>query len=106
MPDESPEKLEWNEENFAKVTSDLYKEVETNHTLRGQLMANPFAALSSRIAVPESYRGGVFAREKGQQTLMLYVPAPGASRVALPEGTSDAQSAPDYEILCTVGTLW
>ena len=106
MPDNPAELLEWNEENLSKVTTDLYKEAETDQALRDQLMANPFQVLSSRINVPEGYSGGIFAREKGQPTMMLYVPSFGATRAVLPEGTTEAEPPPDYEIVCTMGTLW
>lgn len=106
MSDAPSERLEWNEENFAQVVADLYREAETDQALHERLLANPYEVLSGRITVPESYRGGMFAREKGQDIMMLYVPAFGVARAALPEGTSDSEAKPDFEPICTVETLW
>ena len=106
MPDAPSEPLEWNEENLTKVVADLYREAETNQELHGQLLANPFETLSSRIRVPDDYRGGIFAREKNLNVLMLHVPSYGATTEALPAGTTQAEPQQDFEILCTVYTQW
>lgn len=106
MPNNPSERLEWNEENFAKVLAEIYREAETNEALRNQLLANPFETLNSRVKVPESYQGGIFAREKGQPNMMLHVPTFGVAREAMPEGTSDAEPQPDYLPICTSMTIW
>jgi len=108
MPtNDSPELLEWNEANLEQVTSELYRQIETDEALRGRLMNEPFEVLRSRIAIPESYRGGVFLSEKGHDTMMLYVPPRGATASeALPEGTSEASPQPGYQLLCTPDEPW
>ncbi len=100
------ERLEWNEENFKAVLADLYREIETDESLRQRMLADPFAVLSERLLVPETYRGGIFAREKGLQTLMLYLPAPGTTRRANPEGTTEIEPQEDYDPLCTAWPIW
>ena len=107
MPENTPsERPEWNEENLTKAIADLYREAETDEALHQRLMAEPFETLKSRINVPEEYRGGIFAREKGKKTMALYVPPFGAGGQALPEGTTEAEPQTDYEILCTVYPPW
>ena len=108
MPTNNPtNQLNWNEENLQRVVSDLYNEVQTDDGLRQRLLADPFEVLSSRIAIPESYRGGILLTEKGRDSMVLYVPAPATqSSVALPEGTSEASPSKDYQILCTFDPEW
>lgn len=106
MPDESPALLDWNEDNLSNVLSELYQEVASNEDLRRELMANPFEVLRRRVNVPESYRGGIFVREKNQRAMVLHIPVSegSASRESLPEGT--VADSPDYEIVCTTITEW
>ena len=108
MPTNNPtNQLNWNEENLQRTVSDLYREVETDEGLRQRLLADPFEVLSSRIAIPESYRGGILLTEKSRDSMVLYVPAFGAqSSVALPEGTSEASTPKEYQILCTLDPEW
>ncbi len=107
MPENiSTERPEWNEENVTKVIADLYREAETDEDLHKRLMTHPFEVLSSRIDVPEGFRGGIFAREKGKKTMALYVPPFGTHNEVLPEGTAEAESQSNYEILCTVHPPW
>ena len=103
MPNEL---LEWNLENFTKVLADIYREIETDDALRQRLLSDAFSVLSERIAVSEEWRGGIFAREKGKKTLMLYPPAAGATRQALPEGTTEAQTQKDYDPICSSWPVW
>ncbi len=105
MPSDTPTLLEWSEENLSKAISDLYKDAESDPALHGRLLSDPFGALSSRINIPEEYRGGTFAREKNLKTILLYVPASGVKSEAMPEGTAEEQQA-DYEITCTTITQW
>ena len=98
--------LEWNEENLSTALTELYREIESNETLRRQFLTDPFTVLSGLIAVPEEYRGGLFAREKGKKVMMLYPPAIGATREVLPTGTTQAEVQPDYDPICTVITIW
>ena len=107
MPNDPSVRLEWNEENFSRVLSNIYREAETNAVLRSQLLANPFEILTSRIDVPETYEDGIFAREKAKPIIMLYVPpASGSAGEAMPQGTSDAVPQPDYAPICTTATIW
>ncbi len=106
MPDAPPERLEWNEENLSQVVTGLYRQAETDQELHAQLMANPYDVLNTRIVVPPECAGGIFAREKNQKTLMLFVPPHGAAQRTLPAGTSEAEAPRDYELLCTTDTLW
>ena len=108
MPDNNPQELpEWNEANLEQVISNLYREIETDQGLRQRLMNEPFEALSSRIAIPESYRGGIFLSEKGRDAMMLYVPAAGAATTeALAEGTSEESPQKNYQVLCTPWIPW
>lgn len=105
MPNQS-DLLEWNEENFARVVGDLFREAETDASLHQRLLTEPFEVFSTRIAIPEEYRGGFFAREKGRKALIIYVPSRERTAEALPEGTTDAESQSSYEILCTIGPIW
>ncbi len=108
MPTNDPiNQLDWNEENLQRTVSDLYREAESDEGLRQRLLADPFGVLSSRIAIPESYRGGILLTEKGRDSIVLYVPAPTPqSSATLPEGTSEVSPAKDYQILCTFDPEW
>ncbi len=99
--------LDWNEENLERVVTDLYREIESNEGLRQRLLADPFEVLSSRIAIPESYRGGILLTPKGQDTMVFYVPPANAGRTeAAVEGTAEETPQKSYQMLCTVGTSW
>ena len=107
MPNpDSPERVEWNEENLSKVVAQLYREAESNEALHRQLMNDPYSVLNRRIEVPEGYQGGIFARERSQRAMVMYVPAYGAAREELPEGTTAIDQPPDYDIVCTVRPPW
>ncbi len=108
MPTDNPTNpLDWNEENLERVVTDLYREIETDDGLRQRLLTDPFDALSSRIAIPESYRGGILLTPKGQDTMVLYVPAVNAGRTeAAVEGTSEETPQKTYQMLCTELPLW
>ena len=99
--------LDWNEENLEQVVSKLYQEIGSDEGLRQRLMTNPFEVLSSRITVPESYRDGILLAPKGQDTMVLYVPAPNAVHAeAMAEGTSEETPQKSYQMLCTIDPVW
>ena len=99
--------LDWNEENMERVVSDLYRETESDESLRQRLLTEPFEVLSSRIAIPESYRGGILLAQKGQDTMVLYVPATNAEHTEVAaEGTSEETPQKSYQMLCTVDPQW
>lgn len=107
MPENIPSELpDWGEENVTKVIADLYREAQADEALHKRLMSHPFEVLNSRINVPEEFRGGIFARERGKETMALYVPAFGAQSETLPEGTTADEPQTDYDILCTVHPPW
>ena len=103
MPDADPaERLEWNEENFSKVVADLYREAQSDQTLHSRLMTDPYQTLNSRIQVPEEFQGGVFAKSRSKPGITLHVPEYGETiGEALPEGTSETEPKPLYEVTCT-----
>ena len=103
MPDE---RLDWNEENLTTVLADLYQAAEADEGLYQRLLSSPFDVLNERIEVPEAYRGGIFAREKGMKVMMLYPPARDVTRQALPEGTTEAEPQKDFDPICTEITIW
>lgn len=108
MPTNNPSnQLEWNDENLERTISNLYREIESDEALRQRLLANPFEVLSERIAIPESYRGGILLTPKGQDTMVLYVPPAdaGGFRAAV-EGTSEETPQKGYQILCTIYPVW
>ena len=106
MPDAPSNLLEWNEENFASVVSAIYRDAETDQSLHDKLMSDPFAVLSTRINVPEDCRGGIFARTRNQQMIVLFVPSYGVARAEMPQGTTEAEEQPDFEVVCTTSTIW
>ena len=108
MPTNNPTNpLEWNAENMEQVGSDLYREIESDESLRQRLLTDPFEVLSSRIAIPESYRDGILLTPKGQDTMVLYVPPANAGRTdAAVEGTSEETPQKSYQMLCTVIPQW
>ncbi len=108
MPTNNPiNQLDWNEENLQRTVSDLYNALQTDDGLRQRLLADPFGVLSSRIAIPESYRGSILLTEKGRDSMVLYVPGSNArSSAVLPEGTSEASTPKDYQVLCTLDPVW
>lgn len=108
MPTNNPtNQLEWSDENLERVISDLYREIESDEELRQRLLTEPFDVLSSKIAIPESYRGGILLAPKGQDTMVLYVPAVDARRPdAVVEGTTEEMPQKDYQVLCTEIPPW
>lgn len=107
MPNENPsERLEWSEENLSQVVAAIYQAAQTDQSLHARLLANPFEVLNSRIVVPDDYRAGIFARERGQETMMLWVSPFGVTKETLPDGTAAEGEKPEYERLCTMLPPW
>lgn len=106
MPDESSsDLLQWNEENLSMVLGEIFRQSEADPSVRRQLLDDPFELLKTRIAIPEDYRGGLFARENGKKSLLIHVPTSAVSARALPEGTVDATTPSAFEPLCSL-PIW
>ena len=93
---------EWNEENLTAVLGEIFQQMESDPSLLQQLLGDPFELLSTRIAIPDEYRGGIFARENGKKSLLIHVPTSRVAARELPEGTIDATLPPAFEPLCTL----
>ena len=107
MPTNNPSnQLEWNDENLERTISDLYQEIASDDPLRQRLLTDPFEVLNERIAIPESYRGGILLTPKRQDTMVLYVPPANVDNSAAVEGTSEETPQKDYQMLCTIYPLW
>ena len=106
MPTNNPtNQLDWSEENMERVVSNLYREIEKDQGLRQRLLTDPFQVLSSRIAIPESYRGGILSAPKGRDTMVLYVPDENVGHTVA-AGTTEETPQKSYQMLCTDGPTW
>ena len=107
MPANDPaNQPEWTKENLESIIAALYQQVTTDRELRDRLMADPFAVLSERIAIPAEYQGKIVAQDPTAKVLVLNVPAyQESARAEAVTGTTPVTPTPDY-LMCTPDPEW
>jgi hypothetical protein len=104
MPDqESPEQVDWSEENLSKVISDIYARAATDPAYYNQLMAQPYDVLNQKIKVPDHYKGHVYAKPKNSGAFIMHLPVSPPPDAAT--GSSEIPPA-EYQIICTSVPPW